>query len=119
MLTRRTALLRTGTLLLALVSGATLARAQVPPPGSAPPPGAMPPPGGAAALAIPAPQAEVVPPPPRGHWVWQPGHWRWTGVRYVWVPGRYVHPHPRQARWIEGRWVWRGRGWVWVPGHWS
>ena len=38
-------------------------------------------------IAPPAPRAEYVPAPRRGH-VWAPGHWDWRGQRHVWVGER-------------------------------
>ena len=59
-------------------------------------------------IAPPAPQAEVVGPPPTPGCAWTGGYYRWDGRKYVWQPGRWVDGHWRQTR----------RGWTWVPGHW-
>ncbi|MGA2087392.1 MAG: hypothetical protein ABSG66_00595 [Stellaceae bacterium] len=71
-------------------------------------------------IAPPAPQVEVVPPPPPGQPMeWRPGFWRWNGNQYVWVRGRYVHPPRMGAHWVPGHWAQGPRGWVWVRGHWG
>jgi hypothetical protein len=71
-------------------------------------------------IAPPAPQIEVMPPPPPGPPMeWRPGFWRWNGAQYVWVRGRYVHPPRMGAHWVPGHWAQGPQGWVWVRGHWG
>jgi hypothetical protein len=71
----------------------------------------------------PAPQAELVPPPPTSApTVWQPGHWQYTGIAtspWQWESGHYMEPLYGRTAWIPGRWVQQGAGWVWVEGHWA
>ncbi len=69
---------------------------------------------------LPAPRAEIVPPPPgpAPKWVWQPGGWHWNGAQYVWLPGHYVERLPTYTRWEPGHWIERGGNWEWVPGRW-
>jgi len=97
-------------LVAVLVIGASLAgtaNAQPPPPLPYP--------------AVPVPRAEVVPPPPRGGYVWEPGHWHWNGRAYAWVGGHYVVRQARYGRYEPGHWRWAPRrgGWVWAPAHWG
>jgi hypothetical protein len=71
-------------------------------------------------VAPPAPQVEVMPPPPPGQPMeWRPGYWRWNGAQYVWIPGHYMHPPRMGAHWVPGHWAQSPQGWVWMRGHWA
>jgi hypothetical protein len=37
----------------------------------------------------PAPEAEVMPPPPAQGYRWVKGHYRWEGNHWQWVPGHW------------------------------
>ncbi len=83
---------------------------------------------------MPAPVAEVRPPPPVAGYSWVPGHYAWRGDEWRWQPGYYVQaavrpmppvivepvppaPSPRHV-FVRGHWQWGGSDWVWVRGHW-
>jgi hypothetical protein len=69
-------------------------------------------------MAPPAPQAEVVGPPPGSGPTWTNGYYYWDGRAYLWQPGRWVRPPHPHANWVAGHWRQTPRGWTWVPGHW-
>ena len=69
-------------------------------------------------VAPPAPQAEVVGPPPAPGHAWTRGYYHWNGREYVWQPGQWARPPRQHARWVDGHWRQTPRGWTWVPGHW-
>jgi hypothetical protein len=83
---------------------------------------------------MPAPVAEVVPPPPGHGWNWVPGHWVWLEGAWRWTAGHYVQvavppmpvvieesitvaPSPAHI-WVRGHWRWGGSAWVWAGGRW-
>lgn len=74
--------------------------------------------GDTVAVAPPAPQYEVVGPPPVVGYVWIGGFWNWVGGRHVWVQGHWDAPRPGY-RWAPHRWEQVPRGWRPHPGHWE
>jgi WXXGXW repeat (2 copies) len=66
----------------------------------------------------PAKRAEIPPPAPSPHALWDGGHWSWSGARYVWTPGRYIERPRPDANWLPGYWQQDAKGWAWVEGRW-
>lgn len=67
----------------------------------------------------PAPQYEVVGPPPVVGYIWIGGFWNWIGNRHVWVGGRWDAPRQGHA-YVPHRWRQDGnRGWRSEPGRWE
>ena len=83
---------------------------------------------------MPAPVAEVRPPPPSAAYNWVPGHYVWHETAWRWEPGHYVTvavrpmppliveevpiaPSPAHF-YVRGHWRWNGSDWVWVRGRW-
>lgn len=66
----------------------------------------------------PAPQSEVVGPPPVAGYLWLGGHWAWRVNRYVWIGGRWAAPRPGY-RWVPHAWVPYGHRWRQQRGYWS
>jgi hypothetical protein len=66
----------------------------------------------------PAKRAEIPPPAPSPHALWDGGHWSWNGARYVWTPGRYIERPKPDANWLPGYWQQEADGWTWVEGRW-
>jgi len=100
--------IRKGTLLAALVAGATLA------------------PAVSAArvdvdinFAPPAPIYEPVP-PLRVGFVWAPGYWEYSdhGRRHHWVQGHWI-PERRGYAWVPHRWEEHDGRWHFEDGHWQ
>jgi len=69
-------------------------------------------------IAPPAPQAEVVGPPPGPGHTWTNGYYHWDGREYRWRSGRWVRPPHSHAHWVAGHWRQTPHGWAWMPGHW-
>ena len=59
-------------------------------------------------------RAEIPPPAPSPHALWEFGHWRWNGQQYVWVPGYYAERPSPTVNWIPGYWER-----LWVEGQWT
>jgi hypothetical protein len=72
----------------------------------------------AAPYAPPPKRAEIPPPAPSPHSLWQAGHWSWDGAKYVWARGHYLERPTPTANWLPGYWQEQAGGWVWVAGHW-
>src|ERR1700761_1613653 len=73
---------------------------------------------GVVMVAPPAPQVDIIPPPPQPSYLWIGGYWNWVGGRYSWVPGHWTAPRPGH-RWVPHEWVRQGDGWRLRPGHWQ
>ena len=73
---------------------------------------------GVVMVAPPAPQVEVIGPPPQAGFVWIGGYWNWVGGRHVWVPGAWSVGRPGY-HWAAHRWVYAGGGWRLERGHWA
>jgi len=71
-----------------------------------------------ASLPPPPKRAEIPPPAPSPHALWDCGHWGWNGTRYVWSPGRYLERPRPDANWMPGYWQQEAEGWLWVEGRW-
>lgn len=67
----------------------------------------------------PPKRAEIPPPAPTAHSLWECGHWNWNGARYMWALGGYIERPEPTANWVPGYWDQQGNGWVWVSGHWT
>ncbi len=76
-----------------------------------------------APTAPPAPQSEVIPPPPEGREkliVWQPGHWAWVNEVWMWEPGQNVSRPSETSTWVPGQWQLQPSGsYMWVGGRWG
>lgn len=72
---------------------------------------------GVVMVAPPAPQVEVIGPPPQAGYVWIGGYWNWVGGRHVWVGGHWDPGRPGY-HWVAHEWVREGDGWRLKPGHW-
>ncbi len=72
----------------------------------------------AAPYAPPPKRAEIPPPAPSPHSLWQSGHWSWEGAKYVWARGQYLERPTPTANWLPGYWQQQSGGWVWVAGRW-
>ena len=64
-------------------------------------------------------RAEIPPPAPSPHALWEFGHWRWSGQQYVWVPGYYAERPSPTVNWIPGYWEQRPEGWIRVDDQWA
>ncbi len=71
--------------------------------------------------AVPAVQAETMPPPPPSgeQQVWEPGHWNYQQNQFFWEPGHYIPYVAGRGGWIPGAFAPGPDGTCnWVPAHW-
>jgi hypothetical protein len=102
---------------LALLLGAAIATAQVPPP---------PPIQDEVTVTIvkeqpPAPVEEAVVEStrPAPNYIWVPGFWDHRPTGWTWVAGRWDVPPAAEVRWVAPEYMRVERGFQYVPGHWT